>query len=686
MIIKPKTTKRNYFTTTHGDCINDEYYWLRDNQWPNVENKKILDHLKEENLYSESFLKDHEYLVKELYLEMKNKMPDYDRSYPTKKDKHFYYSKIEKGSNHRIFCRKKQSLKNMEEVILDPNKLFDKDKEFSLGCLAINPKNEFLAYSFDQNGKESYQISVKNIRMKKVIESNVSNSIGNIIWHNNLPGFFYIRLDSNWRPSSIYFHYTDINRKTDKSIFKENNKKFRLSIEKSVDGKYIFIYSSSNNKNSIWYIDITKKYLVKPILIIDSKSNNICDIEHRRNEFFIRINDVGKNFRLISCRKNFLYNKKKWKEIISHENNSYFTSFHVSKKYLLINRKKNVTNKITIFDKTYKKRELTFDEETYESYGYLPSYKSNEIRIDYSSLKTPLRLLEFNFKKHIFHTRKQQKIFGNFNSINYTTEKIYAETKDKCLIPISLVYKKSLVHKNSTNPLLLLGYGSYGISMPTNFNKNVISLLDRGFIYAIAHIRGGGDLGYCWYESAKLNNKKITFSDFITCSKFLIEKKYTNPSKLIISGGSAGGMLIGAVINAEPNLFKGAIAQVPFVDVLNTMLDKTLPLTVNEFEEWGNPQKHYEDYKYIKSYCPYQNIKKQPYPAIFATSSLNDPRVGYWEPTKWISKIRELSTSQSPIFLMTDMEGGHLGKSGRFDSLKEISRIYTFLIKMTEEK
>jgi oligopeptidase B len=666
-------------TEVHNIKISDEYSWLRSKEWPKVEDKKILNYLIDENNYTNDYLSSSQDLQKQLFEEMKGRIKEDDVSYPVEKEGFFYYTKISKSQNYAVNCRKKGSMDAKEEIILDSNELAAKSAAFSLGALSINKKQNLLAYSTDLEGEERYKVYIKNLDTHTILKDTVKDTIGDVIWHQTIEGFFYAKIDKNWRHNKIFFHYLGTEQKDDILIFDEKDITFNVGAYKSSDSKYLFITASSSDEDETWYLDITAKDFT-PKLTLARKKDQLYGIDSKNNELYLSINDMGKNFRLVKTAVESVKDPSKWQEIVAHHAEEYLTGFDLSKDYLIVTKKiKGLTN-IWVYNNELKSKLIAFPDDAYSASGYFPTYEASMPRIAYSSLTTPSSMMEYEYDTEKLITRKTQEIPSGFRKDDYKAERIYATAKDGKKIPISLVYNKNL-RKSEPQNLYLYGYGSYGHAISPSFNANIVSLLDRGFTFAIAHIRGGDDLGYEWYEEAKFLNKKLTFSDFLTCAEFLIEKNYTKKSQIVISGGSAGGMLVAVAANEKPELFKAVIARVPFVDVLNTMLDESLPLTPGEFKEWGNP-KEKEYFDYIKSYSPYDNIKKQNYPAMFITGGLSDPRVTYWEPAKYAARLREYNLSNNPILLYTEMESGHQGQSGRYKSLEETAKVFSFILSL----
>jgi oligopeptidase B len=657
--------------------MQDEFTWLRDTKWPKVSEPKILEYLNNENKYFEKKMNEFSSLEKQLYHELKGRITQEDESYPIKIDEYYYFNKNEKDKDYPILYRE---YNNSNELLLDSNLLSQDKSSFAIGDTSISYDHKQLAYSYDDDGSERYIIKVKNLNNKQDTPDTIKETIGNIIWNKTNDGFYYVSVNKNWHQDKLFFHKLGTSQEQDILIFHEADPSLHLNIDLSSSKEYLIIDVGNGSNNEIYYLSLTDKKLK---LAIKRKTDLLYTLDHIHDKFYITTNDKGKNFRLINLNINDEFNEKNFFEIIPHNKEHYLTSVYLYNEYLVATKKILGLNNIEYYDlKTNKLLDkLNFPEETYEANVIYTNKDDKYFRLGYSSLTTPYSILEYDTINKTLYTRKTDKIPSGYDSNLYKSKRLWAEGKDGTKIPISIVYRKDMI-SDSPNKLLLYGYGSYGITIPMNFRKNIISLLDRGFIYAIAHIRGGDELGFNWYESAKFLTKKLTFQDFISVSEYLIEYKYTSSDRLSIMGGSAGGMLVGVVLNERPDLFKSAIALVPFVDVLNTMLDEGVPLTPPEFEEWGNP-KNQEYYKYIKSYCPYSNVKKQNYPNMLVTAGLTDPRVGYWEAAKWVAKLRKYKTDDNILLLKTEMHAGHKGQSGRFNGLEEIAMIYSFIINYT---
>ena len=675
----PKAKKERYEQIIHGEVIVDYYHWIRDKNWPKVNNTEVINYLKEENKYTEDYFSPYKKQEEKLIKEIKSKVIEEDESYPKKFENYYYYRKFVKDGNHFIVYRKKNFLKAKEEIVLDVNKLAGKSIGYRMGRITPSPNHNILAYSTDIKGEENYSIYVKNLKTG-IVDRNVVNDMwGNIIWHGNNKGFFYTKKDNKLRVTAVYYHELGKKQSEDRLVYKENDDSLIIDIARTSDKKYLIINPSNNTENEIRILNIENKVVLTPRLLLSRKQGQLYYIDHGHDKFYLKINDKGENFRLVKLREDEFNNKEKWIEIIPHNDNRFLRGFNLSRKYLVVNLSADATNKIMVFDTKGSNKEIKFNEEAYDAYGYFTTYEYDLVRIEYESFISPSSVLEYDYKEDKVYNRKTKEVSGGYDKAKYQSEKIYVKADDGVRIPVSMFYRKDKFKKDGTNPLLLYGYGSYGISSSANFDTSLFSLVDRGFIYAIAHIRGGSELGYKWYEDAKLLTKKRTFWDYINCAEELIEKNYTSPKKIVGYGASAGGMLIGYVINERPDLLKIAVTNVPSVDTLNKMLDETLMGTPFHYTELGNPEiKEY--YNYIKSYSPYDNIKKENYPAIYVTAGLSDPRVTYWQPAKWIAKLREYNKSKEPILLYTEMESGHFGQSGRYNYLKQKARMYNFIL------
>ena len=662
----------------HGVKLEDEYAWLRADGWPdNVKDKKVLSYLEEENSYYRNYITPLEDRKTEFFEELKGRIKLEDISTYTKRDNYYYYLRTEADKDYPIYCRKAGSTSAKEEVLLDVNELA-KGKEFTaLGVFSVSPDHKLLAYSVDFTGGEKYSIKIYNLETKKFFKDEIDNTIGNVVWHEKQNGFFYSPTTENWRREKVMFHKLGSDNKDDKLIYHEKNPLYLTSASKTSSKEYILINIGGHDSNEVYYIDMNDTtFTPKPLS--KRKDKVLVSIDHGDGYFYKSTNDGAKNFHLLRTESKDYTMNKIWDSYIEEEKDKYLSSYDITKDYLLLNYKvKGLSESIVKKLSDNKEKSIKFPDAAYTASLYSTNYKENDIRVNYASLAKPSTVYEYDYDKDKLKTLKVQEIPSGFNPKEYKVERLYVKT-DGVQVPVSLFYKKSLFKKDGSNPLYLYGYGSYGISTPPAFRNSAVSLVNRGFVYAIAHIRGGDDLGHDWYEAAKFLTKKRTFNDFLACAEFLVDKKYTSKGNIVVMGGSAGGMLIGNVINQKPELFKAAIAHVPFVDVLNTMLDEDLPLTPGEFKEWGNP-KDKEYFDYILSYSPYENVSVQNYPHLFVTAGLSDPRVGYWEAAKWVARLRDRTLDNNKLYLKTNMDFGHMGASGRFDYLKEAAEDLVFI-------
>lgn len=656
----------------HGQEIIDEYNWLRDPNWPVVTQPEILEHLNAENAYAEDFFKPLQPEIDAIFDELKGRIKLDDISVPIKKKEYFYYVKTLADAQYPIYCRKHHRLDAEEEVLLDVNALAI-DKKFTMvSNFVASPDNKLAVYTVDFEGNERGTARIFDLTTGEYLQEEIAD-VESVIWHEEGLGFFYNKFNENWRTDKVYFHKLGADPSNDKLIYHEQDSLFKVGIARSSSKKYVFIISQGHDSDETYYINMQHSDY-QPILIMSKRESIRYSVDHCGEYFYIHTNDLGPNFRLARAK---VVNPSEWEEYFAHDNKKYLSSFDLTANYLILNYRKDGLEKPEIMSFQDNQRKLVeFRDEAYEASAYSTNFEEDDIRINYSSLATPSTTYSYNYSDASLTILKQQEIPSGFDHDQYEIKRLWVESED-VKVPLTIFYKKSLFKKEG-NPVYLTGYGSYGLKLPLSFRNTAVSYADRGIIYAIAHIRGGDDLGYEWYTSAKFLTKKRTFEDFIRCAEYLIEHNYTNAGQIAISGGSAGGLLMGYVLNAKPELFGAAIAHVPFVDVLNTMLDETLPLTPGEFKEWGNP-KEKEYGEYILSYSPYENIKKQAYPPIYATAGVSDPRVGYWEAAKWVARLRDKKSDNNLLILKTNMAAGHFSSSGRFDYLKETALDIVFV-------
>jgi oligopeptidase B len=658
----------------HGHIRIDDYYWLKER-----DNPEVIDYLKAENEYTEAIMAHTKGLQKTLFEEFKARIKQTDMSVPYKKDDYYYYTRTEEGKEYPFYCRKKGSLETSEKVMLDVNKMAKGHEFFSVGQRNISQNQEILAYSIDTTGRRIYKIRFKDLITDKPISDEITNVTGNMAWANDNRTLFYTRQDPvTLRSYQVYKHVLGTDSSNDELVFEETDETFSCYVFKTKSKKYIMIVSYHTLSTEYRYLeadDPNGEFQV----FLPRKRDHEYSVDHYKDHFYIRTNHEAKNFKLAKTTVDQT-GLEYWEDVVGHRDDVLFEYMEIFQDYLVIVERKDGLKQIQI--RPWSKKEehyLSFEEPAYYA-SPMDNYDFNTslLRFSYTSLTTPQSVYDYDMvtKKKIL--LKQEEVLGGFSSDNYQSERIFAKAEDGSKIPVSVVYRKGL-KKDGNNPLLLYGYGSYGYSMDARFNPYVISLLDRGVVYAIAHIRGGEEMGRYWYEDGKLLKKKNTFKDFIACGEHLIKEEYTSSDRLFILGGSAGGLLIGAVLNMRPDLFNGAIAAVPFVDAVTTMLDESIPLTTNEYDEWGNPNVK-EYYDYILSYCPYDNVEAKDYPNILVLTSLHDSQVQYWEPAKWVAKLRAMKTDRNRLVLRTKMEAGHGGVSGRYKQYWERAFTFAFIL------
>ena len=675
-IFPPKAKKVPKKLVAHNDVRIDNYYWLNDR-----EDQEVLDYLHAENKFTKGKLKHTEHFQKELFEEMKARIKEDDQSVPYKLNGYWYLTRFEKGKDYPIYTRKKESLEAPEELLFDCNDMAKEHTYFNLGSISISPDNTLAAFTTDVVSRRQYTIQIKNLVTGEIYSEKILNSTGSVTWANDNETIFYSRKDElTLRSHKIYRHKLHTLVEEDIEVFHETDETYNTFVYKTKSRKYIVIGSSST---------LTSEYRIlnantpnDEFKLISKRERGVeYAIAHFNDSFYVLTNkDESPNFKLQKTSENQTESKY-WQDLIPHRKDVLLEDIEIFEDYLVVSEREQGLNKLRI--KSWDGKEdyyLPFESETYTANtGNNPDFNSDTLRYSYNSLTTPSSVIDYNFKTKVHEIKKEQEVLdANFNKENYTSERIWVTARDGVKVPVSLVYRKDL-KKETGNPLMLYAYGSYGSTIDPYFSTVRLSLLDRGFIYAIAHIRGGEYLGRDWYETGKLLSKMNTFHDYIDCSKHLIANKYTSNKRLYAYGGSAGGLLMGVIVNQNPELYQGVLAVVPFVDVVTTMLDDTIPLTTGEYDEWGNPNDK-EYYDYMKSYSPYDNVSKQDYPNILVTTGIHDSQVQYWEPAKWVAKLRDYKTDNNLLLLHTDMDSGHGGASGRFESLKEVALEYAFIM------
>jgi oligopeptidase B len=669
----PQPQEKPHEIAEAGHTRNDPFFWLREK-----ENPETIKYLEAENHYADATLKRTQKLQETLYGEIRGRIKEEDLSVPQKIDDYYYYTRTETGKQYAIHCRKKGSLDAKEEVFLNENELAKGQKYFRIGVFDVSPDHSLLAYSVDTNGSEHYVLQVKNLRTGEMLSDKIEGTYYTFAWANDNKTFFYDQLDAADRPFKARKHQIGSDVAQDPTVYEEKDDRFFLEISKARSEKYIFIKVESKLTSEIRYLDADKPN--DAFSIVQPREDNVLySIDQHDDRFFIVTNKNAKNFKLVQTPV-ATPGSDNWKDFVPYNPEIMISGVSAFANYLVISERKEGLPALQIYDiKSDETHDIQFDEPDYDvELGANPEFKTNTVRLSFESFVTPNSVIDYDMASRQKEVKKVTPVLGGYNKSEYVTERLFAKADDGAEIPISLFYKKGF-KKNGTAPLWLDGYGAYGVDNDVYFSPAPISLVNRGFVYGIAHIRGGGELGRTWYEDGKLLKKKNTYTDFIRATEHLIQQNYVSPKKVAIWGGSAGGLLMGAVMNMRPDLFTTVIAAVPFVDVLNTMSDPTLPLTVTEYEEWGNP-KDPVYYDYISSYSPYDNVTDKPYPNLFASAGLNDPRVSYWEPAKWVAKQRLLKNQKRVLILRTNMGAGHGGDSGRFDRIKQTAREYAFAI------
>ena len=664
---------------SHGDTRIDNYYWLRDDSRVD---KEVISYLEKENKYTEDWFSKRKDYKTEIFNEMVNKIPDKEISLKVKKDDFYYFSEIFSNEQYSRYYREQKNDK--KELLLDLNALSKNKEYFSISGISPSPDHTLIAYGEDLSGRREFNLKIKDLSSNKIIDENVFNSSGNVVWDNSSKFIFYTKKDPQTLiTNKVFKHKLGDKQENDLLIYEEKDPEFNLGISKSRLKKYLFINISKTESSETWILDLAKKNS-KPICFLKRQENHLYGITENHDCFYVITNiNNCKNFKLIKTDLNLVSDLSNWETIIEHTEESYIEGLDTFKEYFYLEVREDGLPKIKKIKKDdFSVEYIKFDDPAYSSYlASIGEYSSNEVFYGYSSPNCQSTVFKENHKNG-----KREKVWTqdlkNFDSSLYESERLKIKVRDNKRVPVSFVYKKGIKLKDS--PLLMYGYGSYGAIIDASFKSSILPLLDRGFIFAIAHIRGGSEMGRQWYEDGKMLKKMNTFYDFIDVTKGLLDLGFGNKEKVFAKGGSAGGLLMGAIINLEPELYKGIISAVPFVDVLTTMLDESIPLTTFEYKEWGNPNIK-KEYDYIKQYSPYDNLKPSKYPSVLVTSSLHDSQVQYFEPAKYVPKLRENSTSDNPILLKMNLIGGHSGKSGRLNSLEESSLDDAFLLNLLEK-
>lgn len=660
----------------HGDVRIDNYFWMNQR-----DHSDVLAYLEEENNYNEQLTAHTKTFQNDLFKEMKGRIKEDDESVPYKLNGYWYLARYEKGKDYPIYSRKKDSLDAPEEILFDVNEMAKGHEFYNLGGINVSPDNKLVAFAVDHIGRRQYTIQVKNLESGEVLPMKIENVSGGSTWANDNKTLYYARKDEDTlRSDRIFKHLLGTDTSRDDLVYHEKDETFNTYVYKSKSERFIIIGSNSTLTSEFRFLDANLPN--GEFKLVQKRTRGLeYSIAHYEDYFYILTNkDKATNFKLMKTSVDAT-GLENWVDVIAHRDEVLIEDIDIFKKYLVVTQREKGLTRIEVIrwdgSNSYF---IPFDNETYTANtGTNPDFNTNILRYSYNSMTTPTSIIDFNMDTQEKEIKKQQDVLGGkFNKENYTSERIWATAGDGTKVPMSIVYRKG-IKKDGKNPLLQYAYGSYGSTIDPYFSTVRLSLLDRGFIFALAHVRGGEYLGRGWYEEGKLLKKKNTFTDFIDCSRHLIDQGYTNAKHLYASGGSAGGLLIGAVANMAPELYNGMMAAVPFVDVLTTMLDDSIPLTTGEYDEWGNPNNQ-QYYNYIKSYSPYDNVVSQDYPNLLITTGYHDSQVQYWEPAKWVARLRELKTDKNVVLFHTNMDAGHSGASGRFEALKEVAEEYVFLL------
>lgn len=677
----PIAAQKNHELKIHNHSRNDPYYWLNQR-----EDQEVIDYLNAENTYLDNVMAPISDFKEQLFEEMKGRIKEQDESVPYLDGNYYYYSKYVQGGEYPVYCRKKGSLDAKEEIILDGNEMAKDQSYFNIGGFEVSDNEQILAFGVDTVSRRNYVLGFKNLQTGEILADKIElTEGGSYAWAaDNKTIFYIIRDQQTLLGDRVYRHVLGTKPEADVLVYHEKDNQFYMGLGRMKSKKYIAIYSGQNGVSTEFQLLNAYEPSGSFKTFFPREKGLEYFIDHYKDKFLIRTNyQNAPNYQLMEVSEQKQGDLKNWKTLIAHRADVFLEGMEVFKNHLVIQERKDGLMHIRVIDqKEEKEHYLNFGEPAYDTYVSVnPNFETNILRFGYTSLTTPNSTFDYNMDTREKVLKKEQEILGGFDKSNYKSERFFVTARDGAKVPVSLVYHKNTKIDGSA-PLLQYAYGSYGASMDATFSSTRLSLLDRGFVYAITHIRGGQEMGRQWYEDGKMFKKINTFNDFVDCSRYLTEKKYANPKKLFAMGGSAGGLLMGAVINQAPELYEGVVAAVPFVDVVTTMLDESIPLTTGEFEEWGNP-KNEDSYKYMLSYSPYDNVEHKKYPNLLVTTGLHDSQVQYWEPAKWVAKLRQYKTDKNLLLLHTNMTAGHGGASGRFSALKDTALMYSFILDLS---
>jgi len=656
----------------HGERRVDDYFWLRDKKDP-----EVAADLEAENAYTDAVLKPTQALQEALYKEMLGRIKETDMKVPYRKSGFYYYSRTEQGKQYPIYCRKKGDLGAPEQVTLDLNALAEGRKFMALGAYTVSDDTHLLAYSTDDTGFRQYTLHVTDLRTGEIREKVAENVVSAAWAADNQTLFYVIEEESTKRPYRLYRHR--LGTTAHEVVYEEPDQAFNIGVGRTRSERYLILGVGSHTTSEARFVPAdTPEGEWK--LVAPRVHDQEYDVDHHGESFYIRVNDTGRNFRLARAPVSSP-GRESWQEVVPHRPEVMLEGVDLFKSHYVLFEREGGLPQLRVTDlRTGASHRMAFPEAAYSAFPDAnPEFDTTAFRYNYQSLVTPSSVFDYDMEKRTSTLLKQTEVLGGYDPSRYAIERLYATAKDGVRIPLSVVYRKDF-RRDGKSPAYLYGYGAYGFPLPITFSSNRVSLLDRGFAIALAHVRGGGEMGKAWHDDGRMMKKMNTFTDFIAAAEHLMAEKWTSPDRLVIEGGSAGGLLMGAVANLRPDLFKAVVSKVPFVDVINTMLDESLPLTVGEFEEWGNPKKK-DEYDYLKTYCPYTNLARKPYPSMLIKTSFNDSQVMYWEPAKYVAKLRTLKTDQNPLLLKTNMAAGHGGASGRYDALREAALDYAYILR-----
>ena len=679
-LVPPTAARRSFSLTRHGVTVEDPWAWLRDPGYPDVKDKDVLAYLKAENAFFEQAMAPRKPLTDALFAEMKGRIKEDDKSVPQKDGDYVYWRAFEIGAQYRKWYRRPVAAKtdgSEDQLILDEPALAEGHEYFRLGAMSVSPDGRYLAYAIDNNGSERFEARIKDLFTGELLPEVIPDTLSSLVWTSDSKGLLYGIANENWRTDNSRLHWIGQPVASDVELFHEDDDGFRVAVGLTSSEKWIVISTGDHVTTEVWLLPADNP-TAPPLLVAARQPGREYEVDEHDGTLYIRTNDTHPNFRLV---KASLAAPHEWDEVIAPDTHFYLTDFTLFKGFYVTEGRQDGLDQIELRDyATHTPKRLSFPEASYSaSLDDNPEYDVTKLRIGYESMVTPDTIYDYHLATGELEVLKVQEIPSGYDATRYATERLMIPARDGTQIPVSIVYPRGLPRDGSA-PLYLYGYGAYGIAMEPGFSTSRLSLLERGFAFALAHIRGGDDLGQQWYLDGKLDKRTNSFTDFVDVAKGLIERGYTSKGRIGISGGSAGGELMGAVINSDPDLWGAVVAHVPFVDVLNTMLDETLPLTPGEWPEWGNPIEDPKAFETILSYDPYCNVKAQDYPPLMVTAGLNDPRVTYWEPAKWVARLRATKTDDNVLLLKTNMGAGHGGKSGRFESLQETAEEFAFIL------